>query len=111
MMTLVLIWLALSVVLGAYVCRLLALSGPDTGQGNPTAITFFGAFGKSPQSPRKPFSRNRAAHSVALSYWRYCTVADETVQFAANEWAEEVYQVRTAILRVSMTSGQVPMAV
>ena len=29
MMTLILIWLALSVVLGACVCRLLALSGPD----------------------------------------------------------------------------------
>ncbi len=30
MMTLVLIWLALSVVLGACVCRLLTLSGPDS---------------------------------------------------------------------------------
>ncbi len=53
MMTLVLIWLALSVVLGAYVCRLLALSGPDTGQGNPTAITFFWGFRKKPPIAKK----------------------------------------------------------
>jgi hypothetical protein len=37
-MTLVLIWLALSVVLGACVCRLLALSGP----GNPEKVIYIG---------------------------------------------------------------------
>jgi hypothetical protein len=37
-MTLVLIWLALSVVLGACVCRLLALSGP----GNPEKVIYTG---------------------------------------------------------------------
>ena len=37
-MTLVLIWLALSVVLGACVCRLLALSGP----GNPEKVVYTG---------------------------------------------------------------------
>jgi hypothetical protein len=37
-MTLVLIWLALSVVLGACVCRLLALSDP----GNPEAVIYTG---------------------------------------------------------------------
>jgi hypothetical protein len=37
-MTLVLIWLALSVVLGACVCRLLALSGP----GNPERVIYTG---------------------------------------------------------------------
>jgi hypothetical protein len=37
-MTLVLIWLVLSVVLGACVCRLLALSGP----GNPERVIYTG---------------------------------------------------------------------
>ena len=37
-MTLILIWLALSVVLGACVCRLLALSGPD----NPEKVIYTG---------------------------------------------------------------------
>ena len=37
-MTLLLIWLALSVVLGAFVCRVLALSGP----GNPEKVIYTG---------------------------------------------------------------------
>jgi hypothetical protein len=38
MMTLVLIWLALSVVIGACVCRLLTLAGP----GNPEKVIYTG---------------------------------------------------------------------
>jgi hypothetical protein len=42
MMTLVLIWLALSVVLGACVCRLLALSGPTATIASRTSTTTIG---------------------------------------------------------------------
>jgi uncharacterized protein len=46
-MTLILIWLALSVIVGALVCRLLALSGPD----NPEKVTHTGYW--------ESFSENR----------------------------------------------------
>jgi hypothetical protein len=42
MMTLVLIWLTLSVVIGACVCRLLTLAGP----GNPEKVIYTGYLGK-----------------------------------------------------------------
>jgi hypothetical protein len=50
-MTLVLIWLALSVILGACVCRLLALSGP----GNPEKVIHTGYS----ESFSESFSENR----------------------------------------------------
>jgi hypothetical protein len=53
-MTLVLIWLALSVVVGACVCRLLALSGPGNGKLFPeSAVAATGQTGSRQQTAIK----------------------------------------------------------
>ena len=63
-MTLVLIWLALSVVLGACVCRLLALSGP----GNPEKYWIFGKFfrGSAVTAPANSLTHCSSSGSLAM---------------------------------------------